>query len=106
MPPASPNQAATPDRLQSEKQCLGNDEFVEESNPAPALMEASALSREHRDYLLNRHGTLDLDPMPDMKDADPYNWSAKKVLSFSYLILVGERRRLKIALSLNRKRLI
>ncbi|KAJ5768766.1 hypothetical protein N7520_003325 [Penicillium odoratum] len=32
------------------------------------------LSEEHRQYLLARHGTLDLDPIPDMNDADPYNW--------------------------------
>ncbi|KAJ5880480.1 uncharacterized protein N7473_011533 [Penicillium subrubescens] len=32
------------------------------------------LTEEHRQYLLARHGTLDLDPIPDMNDADPYNW--------------------------------
>lgn len=36
--------------------------------------EAVQLSEEHREYLLKRHGTLDLDPMPDMSDADPFNW--------------------------------
>ncbi len=33
-----------------------------------------SLSPEHRQYLLQRHGTLDLDPMPGPSDADPYNW--------------------------------
>lgn len=37
------------------------------------------LSEEHRQYLLARHGTLDLDPIPDLNDADPYNWSKWRV---------------------------
>ena len=39
----------------------------------------SGLSPEHQDYLLKRHGTLELDPIPDMGDADPYNWPKWKV---------------------------
>jgi hypothetical protein len=36
--------------------------------------EATArLTPAHRDYLLRRHGTFNLDPIPDMGDADPYN---------------------------------
>lgn len=38
-----------------------------------------ALSPEHREYLLQRHGTLELDPIPAMGDADPYNWTSWKV---------------------------
>lgn len=38
-----------------------------------------ALSTEHREYLLQRHGTLVLDPIPAMGDADPYNWTSRKV---------------------------
>ncbi|KFX94848.1 hypothetical protein V490_04129 [Pseudogymnoascus sp. VKM F-3557] len=46
-----------------------------------------ALSPEHREYLLQRHGTLELDPIPGMGDADPYNWtSSKKTIN---LILVA-----------------
>lgn len=37
------------------------------------------LTEEHRQYLLQRHGTLELDPLPDASDADPYNWSTSKV---------------------------
>ncbi|GMF71865.1 unnamed protein product [Aspergillus oryzae] len=37
------------------------------------------LTEDHRQYLLQRHGTVDLDPMPDMTDADPYNWPTWKV---------------------------
>jgi hypothetical protein len=40
-----------------------------------------ALSPEHREYLLQRHGTLELDPIPGMGDADPYNWTSSKVCS-------------------------
>lgn len=36
------------------------------------------LSPEHREYLLQRHGTLELDPMPGFGDADPYNWATRK----------------------------
>lgn len=44
------------------------------------------LSDEHREYLLHRHGTLDLDPIPDMSDADPYNWSQKKKVINLFLV--------------------
>ncbi|RAH67030.1 putative MFS transporter [Aspergillus aculeatinus CBS 121060] len=48
---------------------------------------ASRLSKAHRDYLLERHGTLELDPMPSMDPADPYNWpSWKKIVN---LLLVA-----------------
>ncbi|OAF57830.1 hypothetical protein VC83_05643 [Pseudogymnoascus destructans] len=46
-----------------------------------------ALSSEHREYLMQRHGTLGLDPILRMGDADPYNWtSSNKVIN---LILVA-----------------
>lgn len=41
--------------------------------------EQSHLSTEHRDYLIQRHGTVDLDPLPTMGTADPYNWPTWKV---------------------------
>jgi hypothetical protein len=41
--------------------------------------EIDSLSQEHRDYLMKRHGTLDLDPVPAFGDADPYNWPSWKV---------------------------
>ncbi|KAJ5520858.1 hypothetical protein N7463_001311 [Penicillium fimorum] len=45
------------------------------------------LSEQHREYLLQRHGTLELDPIPTIDPADPYNWSTrKKVMN---LILVS-----------------
>lgn len=41
--------------------------------------ETVSLSPEHREYLMQRHGTLELDPMPSMSPADPYNWPQWKV---------------------------
>lgn len=41
--------------------------------------EASHLPNEHRQYLLQRHGTLTLDPLPSQDPADPYNWPDWKV---------------------------
>ncbi|KAL4798014.1 major facilitator superfamily domain-containing protein [Aspergillus venezuelensis] len=38
----------------------------------------AALSEQHQAYLLERHGTLDLDPIPSMDPADPYNWPSWK----------------------------
>lgn len=40
---------------------------------------AARLPKAHRDYLLERHGTLELDPIPSMGPADPYNWPEWKV---------------------------
>jgi hypothetical protein len=43
------------------------------------------LSPDLRNYLLRRHGIVDLDPIPTANDADPYNWPAWKVsVSLSY----------------------
>jgi hypothetical protein len=41
--------------------------------------ELAHLSEEHRQYLLAKHGTFELDPVPLMTDADPYNWPSWKV---------------------------
>jgi hypothetical protein len=37
------------------------------------------LSPQHRDFLIARHGTADLKPLPTMDPADPLNWPAWKV---------------------------
>jgi hypothetical protein len=42
---------------------------------------AENLTPEHREYLLSRHKTVDLDPLPTMDPADPLNWPSWKVLS-------------------------
>ncbi|PYH99953.1 MFS transporter [Aspergillus ellipticus CBS 707.79] len=48
---------------------------------------ACRLSKAHRDYLMERHGTLELDPIPSMDPADPYNWPSWKTIT--NLILVA-----------------
>ncbi|OJJ67810.1 hypothetical protein ASPBRDRAFT_78057 [Aspergillus brasiliensis CBS 101740] len=56
------------------------------SNLLEEFTEAT-LSPEHQEYLIKRHGRLDLDPIPAFGDADPYNWPIwEKVTN---LILVG-----------------
>jgi len=40
---------------------------------------AVELTPEYREYLIQRHGTVDLDPLPGFGDADPFNWPKWKV---------------------------
>lgn len=42
---------------------------------------------EHREYLLQRHGTVDLIPLPSIDPNDPLNWPSWKV-SFLFLISI------------------
>lgn len=44
------------------------------------------LSSFAKEYLTNRHGTFDLDPMPSACDADPYNWPWGKKVSVLLLV--------------------
>jgi hypothetical protein len=59
---------------------------------------ASRISKAHRDFLMDRHGTLELDPIPSMDPADPYNWPSWKVSARSQtrLILTGHERKLRV----------
>lgn len=41
--------------------------------------DSDSLSPAHREYLMQRHGTLSLEPLPGYGDADPYNWPQWKV---------------------------
>lgn len=52
----------------SEPQCLEKNGAVVDGG------DGTGLFYEHREYLLQRHGTIDLDPIPSMDPADPYNW--------------------------------
>jgi hypothetical protein len=59
-----------------------------ESADIPAFIDLNdgvpVLTEEHRDYLIRRHGTIDLDPLPSADPADPYNWPQwKKVVNLS-----------------------
>lgn len=40
----------------------------------------TSISEAHRQYIIQRHGTDQLDPLPDFNDADPYNWPRPKKL--------------------------
>jgi hypothetical protein len=42
---------------------------------------AHSISAEHQNFLLQYHGTTDLDPVPSMDPADPLNWPSWKVES-------------------------
>ncbi|KAF7925502.1 uncharacterized protein EAE98_006727 [Botrytis deweyae] len=62
-------------------------ETIDHPTTHATYIEANELSEEHRQYLLARHGTLDLDPLPGPSEADPYNWTnSKKVTN---LVLVA-----------------
>lgn len=41
--------------------------------------DSGGLTPEHQKYLLQRHGTLELDPVPSADPDDPYNWPTWKV---------------------------
>ncbi|KAJ5937531.1 hypothetical protein N7454_003873 [Penicillium verhagenii] len=58
--------------------------YVDEKAEGTINDPSSVLSESHKSYLLERHGRLDLDPIPSMDPADPYNWpSFKKVTNLS-----------------------
>ncbi|KAI9730291.1 MAG: hypothetical protein M1818_008194 [Claussenomyces sp. TS43310] len=49
--------------------------------PRPDHLEegdSRGLSAEYREYLMLRHGTVDLEPLPTMDPADPLNWPSWK----------------------------
>ncbi|KAJ5316379.1 hypothetical protein N7476_006686 [Penicillium atrosanguineum] len=49
-------------------------DYVEEKGFNDNLDPTRFLSEAHKTYLVERHGTLDIDPIPSMDPADPYNW--------------------------------
>ncbi|PWY68613.1 MFS general substrate transporter [Aspergillus heteromorphus CBS 117.55] len=61
-------------------------EKVEEGPSSYAEIAAASLSSSHREYLLQRHGTLDLDPIPSPSGADPYNWPTWKKIANLVLV--------------------
>lgn len=46
----------------------------------------TGLSPASREYLLARHGTLELDPMPSASDDDPYNWPQARKIGMLLLV--------------------
>lgn len=54
--------------------------YATEKEIGTSLSDSTALlSESHKLYLIERHGTVDLDPIPSMDPADPYNWPSWKV---------------------------
>lgn len=50
----------------------------------------TSISEAHRQYIIERHGTDQLDPFPDYSDADPYNWPrSKKWLNLAFVAFHG-----------------
>lgn len=77
---------STPEMVSTEKEAVNPaplfDEDLEHAATHGTYLdkkEQSHLSPEHREYLIKRHGTVDLDPLPTMGTADPYNWPTWKV---------------------------
>lgn len=94
MQPASP-QAADENTASQPKPDIALVESAEAHAPTSyADAVAARLSKPHRDYLMERHGTLDLDPVPSMSPADPYNWPTWKVGAMLCLAVLGTSQRL------------
>jgi len=75
---ASQSSSAGEKKQQNDVENASLPPFVELNDGVPVLTE------EHRDYLIQRHGTVDLDPLPSADPADPYNWPQwKKVVNLS-----------------------
>lgn len=65
--------------MHSEERVETPPEYEEKGATYIEKDEVVSLSPEHREYLLQRHGTLELDPLPSISPADPYNWPQWKV---------------------------
>ena len=65
----------TIDTFQQASEAKIQPEHLEEAEPDPPT---SDLSPEHQAFLLDRHGTLDLNPIPSIDPEDPYNWPSWK----------------------------
>ncbi|KAK5081902.1 hypothetical protein LTR70_006521 [Exophiala xenobiotica] len=63
----------------TEKHMQGHhEEQIERLATYDRSFPASNITEAHRNYLIERHGTFQLDPVPDFTDADPLNWSLPK----------------------------
>ncbi|PGH01234.1 hypothetical protein AJ79_07966 [Helicocarpus griseus UAMH5409] len=71
--PVSSSQSESDATFENEKSAAAGAPVHLESAP-----EESRLSDAHREYLLARHGRLDLNPLPSMSPDDPLNWPAWK----------------------------
>ncbi len=76
----------TVEMISGEKSQAGQDPNEMSQSPTwktqhveDGVSEGPSLSAEHREYLLARHGTLDLHPLPSTDPSDPLNWPWWKV---------------------------
>lgn len=65
-----------------------SSDYLEEKDIAINADPTMYLPESHKAYLIERHGTLDLDPIPSMDPADPYNWALWKVSITTALISI------------------
>lgn len=69
------------------------DRHIEMLEPEPEKVQrvepAANLSDAHRDYLVSKHGTAELDPLPDMTDLDPLNWPTKTVRGYHWTLTIA-----------------
>jgi hypothetical protein len=61
---------------------------IEHREKTDAEIASDGISVEHRNFLLQHHGTTQLDPIPSMDPADPLNWPSWKVSRVSLEIVV------------------
>ncbi|KAF4554307.1 Efflux pump-like protein 10 [Elsinoe fawcettii] len=59
----------------------------QQATHATYIPPSTQLSESHREYLIAKHGTIDLSPIPSPNDSDPYNFP--KWLKTTNLILVA-----------------
>jgi hypothetical protein len=52
---------------------------IDQCEDAPKDTNGDNISAAQRNFLIQLHGTADLDPLPSMDLADPLNWPAWKV---------------------------
>jgi hypothetical protein len=71
--------AQTTKSLDEEGHGQNVEDLHNEQTRATYINTRTGLSPEHEQYLIQRHGTVDLDPVPGPGGADPYNWPNWKV---------------------------
>ncbi|KAF9886615.1 hypothetical protein FE257_011255 [Aspergillus nanangensis] len=78
------------DSSQSSQQGKNGVDMVESTEAGTSMsyadIVATRIPEHHQMFLLERHGTLNLDPIPSMDPADPYNWPGWKKLANLVLV--------------------
>ena len=71
--------ASTKNNVSGDTFDKSNPNYIEEKDACISSDQTGSLSDSHKFYLIERHGTFDLDPIPSTDPADPYNWPLWKV---------------------------